>query len=61
MKTHINYNRWIISSKEIKEHQNFKKIIEEYQKEPTPFFKSIGFWGRIGVSCIFLVFLIYHF
>lgn len=61
MKTHINYNRWKITSKEIKEHQDFSKIIRSLQQESAPFWKSIEFWGRVGVSCIFLGLLIYHF
>ncbi len=61
MKTKINYNRWKITSKEIKSHQDFTKILKKLQNETSPFWQTFGFWGRVGVSCLFLGLLIYHF
>ena len=61
MKTKVNYNRWRLTSKEIKSHQDFKKIIKKLQSETTPIWQTFGFWGRVGLSCLFLGLLIYQF
>ncbi len=57
----INYNRPVPSSEKVKERQNFDDVLNQVTTVPTPFFKSIGFWGAIGSSVIALTFLTNHY
>ena len=57
----INYNRPVPSSEQVKDRQSFDDIISQVTVNPTPFFKSIGFWGAIGSSVIALTLLTYQF
>ena len=53
----INYNRPVPSSDSIKKRQNFDDVLNQVVAVPTPFFKSLGFWGAIGSSVIAITLL----
>lgn len=57
----INYNREVPSSESIKKKENFENILSQVSQTPSPFFKSIGFWGAIGSSVIAMTLLTYQF
>ena len=57
----INYNRPVPSSNTVKKHQNFNDVLNQVATVPSPFFKSIGFWGAIGSSVIALTLLTNYF
>lgn len=57
----INYNRPVPSTHSIKKRQNFNDVLTQVATVPSPFFKSIGFWGAIGSSVIALTLLTNYF
>ncbi|HZH86220.1 MAG TPA: hypothetical protein VFD77_02815 [Brumimicrobium sp.] len=61
MKRKIMYNRWKVSSEEIKKHQDFKAILKKVEYDSSWQWKSIGFWGTVGTTAVALFFLVIHF
>ncbi|RFC53789.1 hypothetical protein DXU93_11725 [Brumimicrobium aurantiacum] len=61
MKRKLVYNRWKLSSDDIKKHQNFDAILNGLKKDPYKNWKKITFWGTVGTTAVALFFLISHF
>nr|WP_299201571.1 hypothetical protein [uncultured Brumimicrobium sp.] len=58
MKPKLIYNRWKVSSDEIKKNQNFDALVKKVKKNSSWQWQSIGFWGTVGVSTVALFFLV---
>ena len=58
MKTKLIYNRWQVSSEEIKKNQDFDALVRRVEKDSSWQWKSIGYWGTVGTSAVALFFLL---
>jgi hypothetical protein len=61
MKRKLIFNRWKLSSEEIKKHQDFDAIVKRIDNDSSWQWKSIGYWGTVGTSAVALFFYVIHF
>lgn len=61
MKIKLIYNRWKVSTEEIKKHQDFDALVKRVSNDSSWQWKSIGYWGTVGTSAVALFFLVIHF
>ncbi|HLW29506.1 MAG TPA: hypothetical protein VKX29_01505 [Brumimicrobium sp.] len=58
MKRKLIYNRWKVSSEEIKKQQDFSFILKKANIDSSWKWKSIGFWGTAGTTAVALFFIV---
>jgi hypothetical protein len=54
----ININRTKLTSAEIEEKRNFDQLMLQLKTPPTPYYASLGFWGKTGMAGLVILFVV---